>query len=643
MLRALISRGRREVQGRHGRVRAALALVVGLLVWGLAAGESPWTAGVARALELGKNLQPVDYWASYGWGFACADVALLVLLIAFVPRWLGEKAVPEAAELARPTAQRLGVLLVLAAMLAAGLLAVPRLSHSLWDDEIASVNRSIAGGWSFDPRTGELDYDKVPWSGTFWYYRKPNNHVPNSILARAMVKIPGKTPDRRVNETALRLPSFVFGVLAVGGVAWMLWRLGFGLAGVYAAWLLALHPWLLRYSAEARGYSMAMFLTCVAVTAAVSALHRGRWGRWIGFGVAQFVLLWVQPSLAWFLVVLNLAILGCLLQLHHAPSPRRQQLVRWGGANLMGVMFSLPLMAPLLPQLASYLEEGHDHVWINEHFLENLGADLVAGMDWYHGGAPLYPELSAVTAAHPLLVGAILVGIVAALTAGAVRLACAGRVQRNLMWVLLLPAPVTLLFLTLRGDRTFTWYFVNFLPSLIALVALGATWLSARGRQHRGLAIAGGALLVIGLGAYSWLGAPARHALRERPYYPLRESVQLTRTNTDPTAPENAEILTASWESVPSYYDPRVRYVRNPGELEAIMAEADATARPLFVNIGRKKMADRHSHANMVLVEDPARFELLATLPGYKPTRTRYVYRYRGGGPGLGTVPRPAR
>lgn len=627
---ALFSVGRRGLQGRFGRVRAALALVLGLLVWGLATGESPWTAGVARALELGKSPKPIDFWASYGWGFAWADAAFLVMLIALVPRWLGEKEVPVSAELVRPAARRLGVLMVLAAMLVAGLLAAPRLSHSLWDDEITSVYRSIAGGWSFDPATGELDYAKIDWSGTFWYYRNPNNHVPYSILARAAVKIPGKTPDRRVSEAALRLPSFVFGILVVGSVAWMLWRLGFGLAGVYAAWLLALHPWLLRYTAEARGYSMAMWLTCVAVTTAVSALHQGRWRRWIGFSVAQFVLFWVQPSIAWFLVVLNLAILVSLLQLHREPAPRRQQLGRWVAANLLSLMFLLPLMGPLLPQLAAYLAKESDRVWVNAVFLKNLAANLVTGMDWKHAGASLYPELSTHIAEHPLLGVSILVGILAALAAGAVRLARAGSVRRNLMAVLLLPAPVTLLYLTLRVDRTYTWYFVNFLPSLIALVALGASWLSARGREQRGFGAVGGVLLVVGLGAHFWLGAPARHTLRERSYYPLRESVELTRANMDPTAPENEEILTASWESTPSYYDPRVRYVRKPGELQAMMAEADATARPLFVNIGRKRRAAKHSPENMALVEDPALFELMATFPGYRPTRTRYVYRYLG-------------
>ncbi|MCP5060740.1 MAG: hypothetical protein GY937_28930 [bacterium] len=152
------------LQGRQGHVRVALGLILGLVVWGLLTGESPSTSGVSQALSLGKNPKPLDYWASYGWGSAWVDVAVLALLIALVPHWIGAKEAPEVAELARRPAKRLGVLLVLAAMFTVGVLAAPRLAHSLWDDEASSVYRSIAGGWRVDSRTGEAHYSKVDWS-----------------------------------------------------------------------------------------------------------------------------------------------------------------------------------------------------------------------------------------------------------------------------------------------------------------------------------------------------------------------------------------------------------------------------------------------------------------------------------------------
>ncbi len=617
--------------GRVGRVRLGLLVVLGLLVWGLASGATPFDeAGVGWALERGHSPQPVDYWASFGFPFAVADVVLLALAIAFVPLWLGGTQVSEVAGLGRPRRRLAGVLLVLAAMATLAVLAWPRLSHSLWDDESYAVARVIAGNWVVDERSGEIDYKKTDWAAAFWFYRKPTNHVPASILARTTAKL-AKRDDKRVDERALRAPAFVFGLLAVGAVAWMLWRLGFGTAGIFAAWLVALHPWTLRYTAEARGYSMAMFLGCLSVTAAVAALHRGAWRAWLGFGAAQFFLLWTNPSVVYFLVLLNLAILASLLRLHPGPSERREQVTRWSAVNILGGMLWLPLMAPNVPQLLRYLAEGSSKVWITPRFLRDSAANLISGMDWRHGGAPLYPELSAMVSEHPLPACTLIAALVLLVLAGAARLVRSGVVRRNLAFPLLLALPVTVFYLWLRDDRSYTWYFVFFVPQLAALAALGATWLLEAGRARRPVAAGGVVLATLVLVGFAWLTEPGRSALRARAYFPERDSVLLTRPSLDPSSAENGRILTATWTSPPVYYDPQARYVPKHEDFLAVIAEAEERGLPLFVNFGRRNMAVRRAPENLALVEDPSRFEHIATLPGYTPVRTRYVYRYLGG------------
>ncbi len=52
----------------------------------------------------------------------------------------------------------------------------------------------------------------------------------------------------------MRVPTLLVGMLSVAAVAWLLLECGFPLAGAIAAFLLALHPWHLRYATEARGY-----------------------------------------------------------------------------------------------------------------------------------------------------------------------------------------------------------------------------------------------------------------------------------------------------------------------------------------------------------------------------------------------------
>ena len=447
------------------------------------------------------------------------------------------------------------------------------------------------------------------------------------MLARVATRIPEERPDRLVDEVAVRAPAFVAGILSIGALAWFLWRLGFGAAGVLASWLLALHPWALRYLSEARGYSLAMLLGSLALVAGIAALHHGRWRRWLGFGLAQFLLLWNLPSTLWFVVLLNLAILASILGLHRGEG-RRVPLTRWALANGFGAMLWLPLMAPNVPQLLSYLAR-NKRDWVGPGWPSKIASHLTVGMDWQVGGAPHYPELATRYAGEPMLVGAILAVAALLLVLGAMRLWRTGGLARNLLWVLLLPLPLTYLQVWWSQDRTYIWYFVFFLPGVLALTALGVAGLAGLVPERR-RTLAGVAIGAVFLAAITWLGTPAREALRTRAYYPVRDSVLLTRPNLDPRSPENERILTASWSGQAVYYDPRVRGLRTVEELLALMAQADEQGAPLFVNLGRPRMAAARAPESFAVVEDPERFERVGVLRGFLPPRTRYVYRYLG-------------
>ncbi|MCP5067849.1 MAG: hypothetical protein GY946_14915 [bacterium] len=627
------------LQSRLGRVRLALAGLLGGLVVLLVRSENPWTAGVARALEQGSSPRSVDYWASHGWAFGVADAVLLAVLILWANHWLGPREVPRVGRLTPREMPRVAGLtprsssravigLVAAAMLVGGSLGATRLSFGLWDDEVYNVYRSIHGGWGLDRKSGEYKYRKVRWANTLWYYRIPNNHVFHSILARVASKIPEKRQDRLVNEVAVRMPAFLAGILSIGAIAWFLWRMGFPGAGVFAAWLLALNPWALRYIAEARGYSLAMLLVSLTFVAAISALHHGLWRRWLCFGLVQFLLLWNLPSILWIVVVLNLALPVSIWHFNAEPEPRRAFLTRWAAANLMGAMLWLPLMAPNVAQLFAYLARNAGN-WVGPGWPARIASHLIAGMDWKHGGSPVYPELSAGFAAHPLLAGATFAVAALAVALGVARLWRAGGIARHLSWALWLPLLLTYLQLSLGHDRTYIWYFVIFLPGILALAGLGAAWLAESART-RPRWLAGVGVCLAFFAAYTWLGSPAREALRARPYYPTRDAVLLTRPNLDPLSPENQRILTASWAAGPVYYDPRIRYVLEPGLLQQVMDEADATGFPLYINLGVYGHAAERSPENLAIVEDPNRFEKVDVLPGFIPARTRYVYRYLG-------------
>ena len=94
----------------------------------------------------------------------------------------------EVAELAPSTRvpRRAFWLLVAAAVVSCGVLGHPRLSFSLWDDEVTTIQRALDGFYTRDA-SGELSFMEAKWRDTFWFYRMPNNHVPFTILSRLTV------------------------------------------------------------------------------------------------------------------------------------------------------------------------------------------------------------------------------------------------------------------------------------------------------------------------------------------------------------------------------------------------------------------------------------------------------------------------
>lgn len=623
----------RVFRTREGRVRIGLGLAFALVLGVILGTDNPFEAGVGRMEAAGRKPQLMDWWASYGWPFAIAGAAFLAALLASVPHWLGRLEPVGREPVAARARSRSGVALVVLAMLIGGVLGFPRLSMSLWDDEAYTVDNHFVGRWKIDERDGSYEFDRAKWPDAFFGYSNANNHVAFSLLARLTSKIAwagGKPEDRMIDERAVRAPAFAAGILSIGALAWFLARAGFGASGVLAAWLLALHPWALRYLSEARGYSLAMLLGSVLLACGLGALQRGWWRRWIALGIAQAGLIWTYVLGVHLVAVLNLGI-GATLLARRNEEDGKEQLSRWLLANLGSGLFWLTVMGPNLPQLANYIERStSDKLWMTDRFMMNAAAHFAAGSGWRNGGWPIYPELGGLVDLHPMLVWGAVATLLALTVAGVVRLLRAGGTARVLAFALLLPGWLAFLQLWITNARAYVWYFVIFLPSAIALVALGATWAAASLGQRR-LGLASGALLsALALTSVLWMGGPARTALRERSLFPLRESVRVTRSNLDPNDPANHEIMTVSWASPPYHYDPLSRWVSQIDDFQALMAEADATGKALYVNLGRMNMAERRLPEGMALLRDEALFERVAELRGFTPGRSRWVWRYRG-------------
>jgi hypothetical protein len=619
------------------RARVVLAVVLLACLLRVALGSDPFTSGVAEREAEGKTLRAVDFARSYGWWAAAANAALATALLATLRLWHRGGQTLEVARLAPPRGgvPRWFVVLLAGAVLVGGWLAAPRLSHSLWGDETFAVRHAIGGQYHVD-EGGAVHFDAPRWRDTFYHYRKPYNHVPFSVVARLSQRTFEllKRPELGfVNETAVRLPAFAAGLASIAVAGFALWRIGLPLAGLCAAWLLALHPWHLRYASEARGYAQLMLLVSLIPWLLVRALHRGSFGRWLVFGAAELLLLWTNPGALFVLVVANAAGLMALVQLHRGTPQLAQQAGRWLAANAAAAMAFFWLMAPNLAQLERYLREFEGMVIHLPRFSVEALSHLWMGKNFGDGSVGAhYVELADLASAHPTLFAATAFLTAGAVALGFARLLAGGGPRALFGWILLLPGPLALLSAWVNGHYLFVWYLIFALPAWVMLFAVGLDSLFSwvRSRRHA-TALAAAAMLAY-VAFFAWATAGQRENLRSRSLWPVRESVLVARPTLDPTASENRAILTASFESRPPYYDPWLHEIDTVDELRALIAEADANGWPLFLNLGPPRRGATSRAELRAFFEDSGLFEEIAVLRGIEPKASRYVYRYQGGG-----------
>ena len=437
-------------------------------------------------------------------------------------------------------------------------------------------------------------------------------------------------PERRfVKEEVFRLPAYVAGLASLALVAVFLRRLGYWLPGIFAAWLLALHPWMLRYTTEGRGYALMLALIPLTLTLLVRALHRGTWGRWLAYGASQFLLLYTFPAGLYLLLVMNAVTALALWRLHRGTPALGQQVPRWLVVNLAGAMAWVQLMLPNMMQLLEYLRTEIPDT--PPRFLANVLGSLWVGLSWRVGSeGAFYPELIDMALAHPIAFQAGLAATLSLVAAGFLRLLAAGGVRALLSLILLVPGPLTYWIAMVREDRVHEWYFLFALPGLVVLFALGLGWIFAWVRRPRLSTALTAAAMVVVLGSYAaWTRLP-REALRSGSLQPLRESVLLTRGTLDPFAPENEAVITTSFERGPTYYDPLLIEIETVAEMRKLMRRADRTGAVLYVNLGKPEQAAQAYPDLFALVENPSVFEVVTTLYGFEPRAHRIIYRYRG-------------
>lgn len=530
---------------------------------------------------------------------------------------------------------------VLAAMVLGAGLRAPRLGLSLYNDECHVFRVQISGSVPLK-YLGDADrFRPVSWISTLWENRAGNNAMPFSILARTSYdtwrKITG-TPDGVVNETALRIPVLICGVLAIGAMGLLGRRLGGPAMGAAAAVLTALHPWHMRYSVEARPYGLLLLMIPLLFLALHRAWRTGRWRDWMLFGLAEYFTVACFMASAHFLIALNV-ILGMmtLIPAIRGPGGNRLSRVSWNilfpvlVAGTSAAALYLTLNFPHFVQLSKALADPaffHSRHPFNAAWFQDVSVFLSFGMPAL--------DLNSQYSAQPSLAGlykssGIAALVITAVTAAAVLLAAGFRnlfrrdaVCRVCALTIPIGAAITLAYCQWKGIVFLKWYTLFLLPGVILLLAAGVAALSGSAARRRPW----GVIMVIPL-VICWLPPLQFNLTHSREN--LRALVETARGAEYPASLKNPAhtLFAVTWSESP-VYDPSAASLRMDGDLEVLIVQARNEHRELFVEHGFRDQARQSSPKVLARLENQDEFELAGVFPGMdEVSTTHWLYRLK--------------
>jgi hypothetical protein len=618
------------LQSPVARWRWILGLAaLGLLLW-MAFSTKPWTLvfpdeGKPRLSDVVKF---------YAWWAAAMNVVGLAVLATICPWWAG-KEVREGRPMKVSSGRASYWLIVCGAAVVFLLLALPRMEHSLWVDEDFMVRDALWGGYRVND-DGEMFFRKQRWDRVLYFYETPNNHIPYSALARVCLDLwqtIARPSGLLLAEWPMRIPSLLAGLGVIFASAWCLRLAGMPFAGLLASCLAALQPWLIRLSAEARGFSLLICLVLLLLCFLQLAWRTGKWRWWAGVAFSQFGIFYVFPAAIYVLVVGNLAALLVMWFDRGGAIPAWRQTGRWFVSTSLAGLLVIQLMLPLLPQMLVYLRMDIAKGIINWPWTQNFLGNLFVGVPWTRTKMPVsdYPELLPMAVRDPWLYHAVLGLFMLGFVIGSFRLLTGGW-QRAALWAVgILPAILAFLGARLQEQYLFDRYLLFLLPGAIVVVAVGFDGIRRLAERCRLPTALGSLFAVVPLILYAWFASPVYAEQIRRPNNPIRDSVLLTRPSLNPWIPEQDHIITATFSFTPVTYDPHVHMIRTEEELFALMEEADRRGLPLYLNIGNPWSASVFQSGLYSMMTNEEWFEPVARLRGWDATMDRMVARYRPG------------
>lgn len=566
-----------------GWLTGSLALSCAVMLVAL---TKPWDPSVAESLakaaEAGRP-PPVQACMDLTlWWAALAGLVVFGIALVMGKWWTGRSS----AVLPPPGTVKRPVLITLLVLVAAGgAMRLPLMFHSFWNDEEVTMQDYSWGKWRADKR-GDYRFRPAEWQDTVFYNRGGSNHPLNSALTRITLETAAKfhsKPSGRFSEPVARLIPFLASLGTLFLLGWLLSRWGWPVAGLAAVAVLAFNPWHIRYSVEIRGYSVMMLTALGSLGFLFAALASGKRRHWAGFALCQSAYVLAFAGSIYVAAAIN-GVTALWLLRSAATRPLILRLGVWSALSSVPVAF---LIAPSLPQFAHYLEHGKRLISFGPGWEMDYLSHLVAGIQVHdhHPGASRALTLDQLgTPAREFLVWAVPLLALAGL-ARAVWNPSDPRLR--LAAIILTLAP--LLSYThnkLADNPTFPWYLQY--STLALALGLGA-WVQSRRLIH----VAAASCLVIL--PYVVFAFPVGRHLGQVPRQPIRETAAILR-GTAPTFGTLGETdtLTATFGTSDKRiltYDPRALQLRQPDDLDKLIARARAENVPLRVAFcGRQRL-----------------------------------------------------
>lgn len=510
------------------------------------------------------------------------------------------------------------MLLVFLAMVVGGWMRMERLDHSLWNDEEYAMRKFAHGDYSKN-ENGQPVFEPVSWATTLTENGNANNHVLHSIVSRLSLsawKAVWGHEGGKFSETWLRMPSFIAGVLSIAVIAWLGWEFGMIWVGLTAAWLLALHPWHLRFAAEARGYSMMIFFIGVAVLGLIRAQRDDSLRGWLMFAVGQFGFLTSYAGSIYVAVALNaMAVVEMVLR----RQPRR--LVSLFAFNLLAAIPVLFLMAPSVPQVLGFLAiDPHVRLPASADWLRDLGSHLAAGLLYSNPINADHVGTSWETLRHalPFVYGPLgwflgllcLLGFMSALfESAATRFAIVG---------MTLAGGLSLWHASTSHHPNLTWYYLYLLVPLCLSVGLAVV------RFQTLPAV----LSIVAVGLYGYATEKPREVFMNHDRQQIRQTVESIRT----LKPHALTGVFGVSDRQARSYDPAVEVLESVEQLEALVQKAQAGNQSLFVYFCGDRETRVRAPALHQRVTQGGDFVPFKQFKATEAMFTYFVFRYEGSG-----------